>query len=318
VPQPAELLGLEHPLLDAYAQAWNEIVAEQEALAADPLRLARRTRLREMQRRITKILADLDERTLEWTTNTLPQSYAAGAVLGAQQAGGEFIWSQIHQEAVQNLVDRTYVDLLRSTKLTARTTKALVRTVVRDQALQKMIQGRTAVDAGRRVTRILEKQGIHSVVYKDGSKHGLREYGQMTIRTVSATAYNEGTLNAAHSLGVTHWECFDGPDCGWTSHGEGEMANGKIVTRDEALAYPISHPNCRRSFGARPDLDTPEKARAAQGGQVTVGQNDAVRASDAAREARLARRTGSRPARGAAARRAARTERLAGRSSGRV
>lgn len=311
MPQPAELLGLEYPLLEAYARAWNEILAEQEAIAADPLRLARQRRLREMQRRIGSILKDLDARTLEWTTNTLPQSYAAGATLGAQQAGGEFIWSLIHEEAVQNLVDRTYNDLLEATRFTNKTTKALVRSVVRDQALQKMIQGRTAVDAGRRVTQILERKGIHSVVYRDGTKHGLREYGQMTIRTVSATAYNEGTLNAAHSLGVTYWECFDGPGCGWTAHGSGEEANGKIVTRDEARAWPISHPNCRRSFGARPDLETPEQTRAAQGGQVLPEQNAAVRAVDEQRalvQARQGRR------RSAATRLEARAQRLAARS----
>jgi len=313
MPQPAELLGLEHPLLLAYAQAWDEILAEQEAIAADPLRLARQRRLREMQRRIGTILENLDARTLEWTTHTLPQSYAAGAVLGAQQAGGEFVWSQIHQEAVQALVDRTYSDLLEATKFTAKTTKALVRTIVRDQAIQKAIQGRTAVDAGSRVRQILAKQGIHSVVYKDGSVHGLREYGQMTIRTISATAYNEGTLNAAHSLGVTYWEVFDGPDCGWTTHEDPETALGKIVTRDEALSWPISHPNCRRSFGARPDLVDPAAAAAAQGGQVLPEQTAAVRAADGERAAAQSRLERRRASRGTTDRVTAREQRLAAR-----
>lgn len=313
MPQPTDLLGLEQPLLDAYAQAWREIVAEQEAIVANPLRLARQRRLREMRTRIELILEDLDARTLEWVTHILPQGYAAGAVLGAQQAGGEFMWSQIHQEAVQNLVNRTYNDLLDATRLTADTTKTAVRTIVRDEVVQKAIQGRTAVDAGARVTKILESRGIHSVVYRDGSVHGLEEYGQMVIRTVSATAYNEGTLNAAHSLGVTYWECFDGPDCGWEFHDDTEQANGKIVTRDEALGFPISHPNCRRSFGARPDLVDAAAAAAAKGGQVLPSQTDAIRAADQARlQARLSRRGASG---GTAARTAARAQRLAARGA---
>ena len=286
MPQPAELLGLEDSLLNAYARAWREIVAEQEAIATDPLRLARRRRLQEMRSRVESILEDLDVRTLEWVTNTLPQSYAAGATLGAAQAGGEFTWSQVHKEAVQLLVNRAYNDLLDATRHTSKTTKQLVRAIVKDQVVQKAIQGRTAVDAGNRVRTILERRGIHSVVYRDGSKHGLREYGQMVVRTVSATAYNHGSLNAAHSLGVVYWECFDGPGCGWTAHGSGEEANGKIVTRDEALAWPISHPNCRRSFGARPDITDPKQATPT----VTESQNQAIRAADAERQARLDRR----------------------------
>jgi hypothetical protein len=288
VPHPPAVLALEDPLLQAYAQAWNEIAAEQEAIANDPLRNARRARLREMQGRVSEILADLDETTLEWTSKTLPQVYATGATVGAQQAGGEFVWSQIHQEAVQHLVDRAYTDLLDATRHTEKTTKALVRAVVRDQSLQKMIQGRTAVDAGRRMQTILEKKGIHSVVYKDGTRHGLREYGQMVARTVSATAYNEGTLNAGHSLGVKFWEVFDGPGCGWTAHGSGEEANGKIVTREEALAWPISHPNAVMAGTSVSVLGVAKGAYAARwngpvvrltslgGRRLTVGPNHPV------------------------------------------
>lgn len=310
VPQPTAVLDLEDPLLRAYAQAWSEVMAEQQALADDPVRHARRARLREMQSRIEAVMTDLDATSLDWVSKQLPQVYAQGGVLGAQQAGGEFIWGQIHQEAVQELVQRTYEDLLSATTHVRDDTKKLVRTLVRDETLQKTIQGRTAVDAGARVTKILESKGISAVVYRDGSKHGLKEYGQTVVRTVSATAYNLGTLNAAHSLGVMYWECFDGPDCGWSAHYSPDLANGKIVTRDEALGYPISHPNCRRSFGARPDITTPEQALAAKGGQVLPEQNAAVRAADEARQARLDRRKVTKSNRGPASRVEARQKKL--------
>ncbi|MEV6029059.1 hypothetical protein [Streptomyces sp. NPDC052036] len=70
----------------------------------------------------------------------------------------------------------------------------------------------------------------------------------------SAVAYNAGTLNRACEAGVQFMEVFDGSDCGSTSHKDPDKANGTLRTVEEAASWPISHPRCRRIFGAGPDV----------------------------------------------------------------
>jgi hypothetical protein len=103
------------------------------------------------------------------------------------------------------------------------------------------------------------------MVYSNGARHSLASYSEMAIRTVSGTAYNQAGISAASEREVKYYEVFDGIGCGWESHSQGEMANGKIVTEDEAMAFPISHPNCRRGFGPRPDINSKAQAKAAKG-----------------------------------------------------
>jgi hypothetical protein len=55
-----------------------------------------------------------------------------------------------------------------------------------------------------------------------------------------------------------------------------------VVSKDDALAHPIAHPNCRRSYGARPDITTAGAAEAATP-SVTPSQIDAQRAADSER-----------------------------------
>jgi hypothetical protein len=52
---------------------------------------------------------------------------------------------------------------------------------------------------------------------------------------------------------VQRMQVFDGADCGWTSHKNPDKAGGTLRTVEEAAQWPISHPRCRRAFGARPD-----------------------------------------------------------------
>ncbi|MFF3919455.1 hypothetical protein ACFYZB_39715 [Streptomyces sp. NPDC001852] len=49
-------------------------------------------------------------------------------------------------------------------------------------------------------------------------------------------------------------EVFDGADCGWTSHKDPDKAGGTLRAVEKAAQWPISHPRCRRAFGARPDV----------------------------------------------------------------
>lgn len=247
------------PLVEAYAAAWQRVVDLQDQLAADPALARQKARLDSTRRGIEQDLRSLSAQTDEWTKRQLPGVYQAGGEHGS----GEFTWSQSHRDAAESLSRGLRRDLLAANTKTAQTTRELVRRVGRDRALAAAIEGKTAVQAGREMKRILKSHGIHSVVYSNGAKVGLGPYSQMAIRTATATAYNEGTVNAAEADGVLKFECFDGSQCGWARHDDTVKANGRIVSREEALEHPISHPQCRRAFEARPDLGRVAKPKPA-------------------------------------------------------
>jgi hypothetical protein len=258
------IAAIEDPLLKVYADAWEQILEAQRQIAADPLKWRQKKRLLELQRAIEGKMAEIDASTREWVQTQLVRPYAMGAAAGAVELSqpAAAVWNLLPHDAISQMATDTLDDLLKATRHVRRTTKALIRAIGRDEILAKLTQGRTAVDAGRRMAKILEQRGIHALTYADGSRHGLKEYAEMLVRTRTGTAYNLGSLEAQEALGVTFWECFDGSGCGLSSHNDPNKALGRIFDKDTALQYPLSHPNCRRSWGARPDVKT--KAHAEQ------------------------------------------------------
>lgn len=282
MPQPARIAQMEQPLAEAYVRAWRYVTDLEKSLADDPRLARQRRRLRELELAIRLAMNDLEPVTRMWVQTQLPQIYALGAVEVAQQLGDAFRWTQMHVDAVQRLANGMYTDLLRSTRYVNRTTKQLIRRVLADQALQKAIAGRTATQAAVEMRRVLETHEIHAIKYRNGVRMPLDAYSKMAMRTVTGMTYNEGTLNSGAERNVLYWECFDGPTCGWTEHNDTQQALGRIVTYDESLGYPLSHPNCRRSFGARPDIRTKAQAKVAKG-HTTEAQRQAQLAQDRAR-----------------------------------
>lgn len=307
----AAIAAIEDPLLKVYAKAWQEILDLQEQIAADPAKWRHRRRLAELQQAVEDKMLLLDARTREWVSSELVRPYALGAAAGAVELGqsAAAVWTMLPEEAISRVATETLSDLLKSTRYIRRTTKQLVRAIAKDEILAKLVRGDTAVQAGRRVAQLLEQKGIHAIRYADGSRHGLKEYAEMLVRTKTATAYNLGSLEAQEALGIEFWECFDGSGCGWARHSDPTPALGKVVSKDEALAHPIAHPNCRRSYGARPDVHTKAAAELASP-SVTPQQVADNRAADQqrsrAQEARRYRqraRSAPRPVSRAAARR---------------
>jgi hypothetical protein len=84
---------------------------------------------------------------------------------------------------------------------------------------------------------------------------GLRDLFGSRARTIALTetanAYNAATLTGYRETGlVDRVTVFDGPDCGWTSHDDPDLAAGSTRTLEQALARLVSHPHCQRAFGA--------------------------------------------------------------------
>lgn len=299
-PQPVEELG--DRIVSVYRIAWQQVVEEQQAIAADPAKFRRRAQLAEVRSSIESLMDTVDDQARQWLTADFPGAYGLGAVTGAHTAGEVFAWAQPHIDAVAELANDLFGDLLQGTDGVRASTKTVLRQLAREQSVSAVVGSRTATEAGETMARLAEGRGIWAVRYKDGSLHGLDDYADMAIRTKTATAYNYGTVKGS---GVEWFEVGDGASCGWLSHDDTDLANGKIVTAEEALNNPLSHPRCRRALFPRPDIAS--KAEAARATPLTTPEQ---RADQAAAEDARAARIAARAARTAHDRRlAARAER---------
>lgn len=257
--QPPSVAELSASLRAAYRQAQEALDAELAAIEASPARYARVSRLRELQRSVQGMTDQLDEQARDWLSTQFPTAYAIGA-----QSVGEFAWTQADRFAITQLAQDSFDDLLAATQHVDDTTKALVRLLGKNAALLKETTGRTATDAGKRLAKLLESKGVGTVTYANGAKHGIGEYSDMLLRTVSAQAHNLGTLNFGARTGTKYYEVGDGSDCGRFSHEDPDKANRSIWTLEECREASLSHPRCRRSFFGRPELQTPQDAREAK------------------------------------------------------
>jgi hypothetical protein len=105
----------------------------------------------------------------------------------------------------------------------------------------------TAVGRGYSVEQIVA--GV-----PDDGFAGLRDRFGIRARTIALTetanAYNAATLNGYRESGlVDAVTVFDGPDCGWTTHDDPDLAHGSQRSLDDAQKHLVSHPHCQRAFG---------------------------------------------------------------------
>lgn len=269
--EEAEQLSAE--LRASYALVWRRI-EEQLGLIQDQPQDWTPQKLRQFQKAVEQAMGSLDAAARAWIQENLPGLYSASVVATNQQlvaagveiAGGAtaFRWTPTHQQAITALANELYEDLLGATAHVSQTTKQLVRKLTKESGVQGIRDISHRQATGRQLRKTLERNAVSAVIYRNGSRHGLAEYSQMAIRTTTGIAMNQATINAASDHDVAWFQCIDGPGCGWTSHGDGITASGKIVTAKEAKAHPLSHPNCRRTFGPRPDLATQAQAEQAE------------------------------------------------------
>jgi hypothetical protein len=284
VATPDELDALSANLRGAYEAAWLDITTEQARIVDDPARYARRARLRELQAMVDDRLDQVDELAASWLADEFPTAYRLGAETTAGVLDQPFRWTTNDNDAVTLLAQDTFDELLAATDGVSDSTKRLIRRLGKEQALLKAAAGKTATQAARQLRRLLEQQGIFSLRYKDGSRHGLADYTDMLLRTKTGVAHNAGGLNFARRAGTRWVEVFDGFDCGWFTHDDNDKANRSIRTVEEAAKATLSHPRCRRSFGPRPDITNAEQAKTAKS-SITDAQQANQTAAERARAA---------------------------------
>lgn len=255
MPQPPEVQALADELASLYLRVQRDLLDQLEAIAQDPNQHRLRSRLTEQSRAISQALDEVEVQAKTFLSRRFPEAYQYGAMEAARATGRPFMWTAIHYEAVAELANTTYADLLSATQYVRQDSKRYVRAAVRARTAEAVIAGRTAVQTGRALAKELEGEGIGAIRYANGAKHTLGDYADMTARTQAALAYNAGSLNAGREAGVRWVEVFDGAACGWSSHDDADLANGSIRHVEEAAAFSISHPRCARSFSPRPDLN---------------------------------------------------------------
>jgi hypothetical protein len=240
------------------ADAWSDLEAERlRVIAAAGMgrKVLVNDWLAEFQSSIVRFMARVSGDTVKFIELHIGPRYAMGV---RSVSGGDMSWTQPHTAALTSLATDTYGDFLRRAQEAQQVSEAFaaaVRTAAGRELPKIAAGGRTAKQAGDRLEeRLLTEYGINHVTYRNGAKVPVRAYAHMAARTKSAVAYNAGTLNEAHQLGIGYVEVFDGPLCGWTSHEDTDKAARSIRPVQEAAVFAIAHPNCTRGFGARPDI----------------------------------------------------------------
>lgn len=89
----------------------------------------------------------------------------------------------------------------------------------------------------------------------------LETYEKFIVKRISQDAFVKGQVAGLAAQGVQFMEVTDGVGCGWANHEDIEKADGRVVTLQEAVDTPLSHPNCVRRFYPRYDTDNARKER---------------------------------------------------------
>lgn len=294
MPQPRRVHDLTRELLAFYQRAWNAITTEQQAIAnswGELNRIRRLERLRTLQRTVEDLMDTADEHAASFVNDQLPRAYLYGV---AASGIGRVTLMQPDLDALGVLSQDTYDGLLSATTFVRDSTKDLIRTLSREHVADKLLEGKTATQAARELRDTFASRGVAAVVYSDGSRHGLEEYANVVVRTKTAEAYNTGNFTRFVAGGVGFVECFDNPECGLDGHDDEEKPNGQVYPVAVMDEFSISHPNCVRAWGARPDITNETEAADAAGTATVVQNEDQAQVAVSRQEASIARSFGRR------------------------
>lgn len=243
--QPAANAEAADRLIAMFQDAEDRLMLEVARLDPTSRKAARATEV------LHNIRAELDALRVNahaWVTGEIPTIWASGATAAAERVGTGFAWTQVHQEGMEALAGRTWGNLLEATTHVADDVKAFIRRAGSEQVQRAFLESRTAVQAGTDLaTAIQQATGLATVTYANGAKFPVSAYAETVARTDTAMAYNLGTFTQAREDGFDQMEVFDG-ECGWTSHDDPDLADGSIRSLADCEEYPLSHPNCSRSF----------------------------------------------------------------------
>lgn len=266
MPQPSSIGATAEELISLYRIAEAEILRRFGEIATAPNRGSEARRLRALADQVDEQLRVLEEASRTWTRSRLSSVYQLGSEMAAGVLDDDFVWTQIHVEAVRALATDLFDQVLAATRYVSADTKRFLRDEGRRQTALSLIEGRTPQQAARILADAAAgDRGILTIRYANGARHSIADYADTLLRTATANAFNSGTLLESQRQGVEFAEIFDGADCCLgPGHLNGPLANGLILPIDEAMSVSISHPRCARSWSPKPSVKTAGEAKRAQ------------------------------------------------------
>jgi hypothetical protein len=213
--------------------------------------------LTQAQQRIRQSLTALLTLAVSWVNLHVPKVYRSGvedSLRAIEGVSDDELRAQVdeamknveHQRAMQALAESLRDDLQGATEGIERdANKTLNR--IRQRNVQQALSSGSPLQPVEAFSQEIRDKGI-GLTDKAGRRWGPEQYAAMSLRTHVATILNVGHINKALEMGSLYVKVFDG--------GPGDVdepcqrANGQIWHVSHAIAEPLEHPNCRRSFAA--------------------------------------------------------------------
>lgn len=170
--------------------------------------------------------------------------------------GMEAAFFRLNDKKIEALAKATKNDLSKAERATLRMANDKYRQIIFNAQVYANTGAGTYEKAVDMATRDFLSAGINSIEYKDGSRHNIKEYAGMAIRTADKRAYLTGEGEKRKEWGVTTVivkkrgnacpKCL--PFCGkiliddvWS----GGVPDGKHKLMSQAIAAGLYHPNCK-------------------------------------------------------------------------
>lgn len=249
-------------IIAAYREAEEELREEIEdsirVLLARP-DSSRRFRLaqeRGVLARLALIRTDLEGQAALFADETLATIYADGMdradrlmAAGGMELASSATFTAVHREALEVMAADAFDDLAAATDYLDTATKRALREAAKAQTAVGAARGSSVARDTSALVRRFASQGVTGFVDAAGRGWRISAYAEMVVRTKSAQAYNTGTVLRSTEEGVDTFEIRDGERSG---HLECLNFSGTTCSGSWALANPVQHPNCVRSFGPLP------------------------------------------------------------------
>ena len=258
-----ELLTLIAAATAQIVREWQRLTSAQDALlrSLERLRpgLGATTRIRPLIARFNLEVGEFDRLARavaeRWAAQDLPIAYRDGAVRALEQARADtrlFQWTAAHQAALTPLTATFYVDLIGRIQEAVRRAQAFARAA--QDATRAVTLGRN--HSGIDSPRLIADHPLSTIVYRDNSRHPVKDWARSALTYQGAVTANHGAINTGRlELDAAWFQCVDGPECGFVNHPDTDHADGTIRSADDAAAYPVAHHGCIRSWIPRPDLN---------------------------------------------------------------
>lgn len=170
--------------------------------------------------------------------------------------GMEAAFFRLNDKKIEALAKATKNDLSKAEHATLRMANDKYRQIIFNAQVYANTGAGTYEKAVDMATRDFLSAGINSIEYKDGSRHNIKEYAGMAIRTADKRAYLTGEGEKRKEWGITTVivkkrgnacpKCL--PFCGkiliddvWS----GGVPDGKHKLMSQAITAGLYHPNCK-------------------------------------------------------------------------